>query len=172
MSILLVGLVLSFAWASTIAIPVNNYTKMEVDGKTILGSGDKVTKNYIENTFLSGVIYGYTKYKEIKAILSRGYKDIQPIPFTASDAERYKPIFKYDGQAHKNCFPDRATSSNNGQCRTTLNQNTPIYYQTTTCSGTTVYTYWHWYGWQNNCCCGTGAHDDDWEHVSVYVRNN
>ena len=153
MRILLVGLVLIVAWASAIAMPNTN---MEAESRAILD--DKYTEIY--NAFLSGVLYGHTEMRPEE------YERV------TSDAERYKPIFRYDTQAHANCFPDWATSSNNGVCRGILNPDAPIYYQTTICSGFTVYTYWHWYGWQNNCCCGQGSHDNDWEHISVYVNND
>ena len=159
MMVLLVGLVLTVAWASAIAIPIN-----DVDSKGF--QFDKYTENDMAKAFLSGIVNDYAKYKEMHP------GDYKRVTVASSNAERFKPIFKYDGQAHKNCFPDRATSSNNGKCRSTLNSNTPIYYQTTSCGGTTVYTYWHWYGWQNKCDCCSGAHDNDWEHISVYVKNN
>ena len=160
MRILLMGLVLTVVWASSIAMPV---TQKDVIDEPMAMQFN--TENDAAKAFLSGIYFGFSKYKEM-------HPEDNRVTAAASDAERYKPIFKYDGEAYKNCFPDWATSSNNGQCRDTLNTNAPVYYQTTSCSGTMVYTYWHWYGWQNNCDCCNGAHDDDWEHISVYVQNN
>ena len=163
MRILLVGLVLTVILASTIATPVKNYPNFDVDSKVLLS--DKYTENDIAKAYIP------CPEKDIKYKQSHP-GDNQHVTVAESDAERYKPIFKYDGKAHENCFPDWAKSSNNGQCRSTLDSNAPIYYQMTSCSGTTVYTYWHWYGWQNKCDCCSGAHDNDWEHISVYVKNN
>ena len=169
MKILFVGLVLAVLWTSTTAMPAGEYTE-----------------NDVKRAFLQGVLFGSiaidsgdleTEDANFEKADAENTDDVkgdmeESVYSQAAAAEKFKPIFKFDGQQSKNCYPDWATSANNGNCENTLHSNVPVYYQTNTCSGTTVYTYWLWYGWQNNCDCCSGAHDDDWEHISVYVKND
>ena len=85
MRILLVGLVLTIIWASTITMPVN----FDVDSKAILFN--KYTENNVAKAFISVILHGY---KWIHP------GDNQHVTVAESDAERFKPIFKYDGQEH------------------------------------------------------------------------
>lgn len=83
----------------------------------------------------------------------------------------FQPIFLFDSKAPEYCLPDWASSSTNGICRTSFHPNMPVYVETGSCGGETVYTFWLWYGWQKPCIFNEGSHDDDWEHVSVFVSN-
>lgn len=89
-----------------------------------------------------------------------------------SDGYRYLPVFKFD-RANK-CYPDWPSSQNNNKCRGDLNPHSPVFCQLDYCEGYIVYTYWLWYGFQEQCIeVFDSGHGDDWEHVSVYVdRNN
>ena len=93
------GLVLTVVWASSIAMPV---TQKDVDAEPMAIQFN--TKNDVAKAFLSGIRFGYSKYNEMHPEDKR---------VTASNAERYKPIFMHDGEAYKNYFPDWAMSSNN-----------------------------------------------------------
>jgi len=90
------------------------------------------------------------------------------------DANRYRPIYKFDGASGGYCYPDYPSSSNDGTCHTTLNQRAPVFVRVDTCGGDTVYTYYLWYGKQQPCIAGPAddGHGNDWERVSVFVKNN
>lgn len=80
---------------------------MDMDGKAVLF--DVYSVNDVAKAFFSGILLGYTNYKQIHP------ENNKCVTIAGSDAERCKPIFKYNIQAYKNCFPDRAKPSNNGQ---------------------------------------------------------
>ena len=87
------GLVLIIVWAPTTAMPVKNYTDFDVDSKAILFN--KYTEKNMAKAFISVILHGYITYKQIHP------GNNQHVTVAESDAERYKPIFTYDGQAHK-----------------------------------------------------------------------
>ena len=64
------------------------------------------------------------------------------------DANRYRPIYRFDGASGGYCYPDYPSSSNDGTCRTTLDQRAPVFVRVDACGDDTVYTYWLWYGLQ------------------------
>ena len=172
MRLLHVGLVLAVFWASTMAKPVERFSENDLKeaflqgilfGRTAIESEDLETEN-IED--------GHLEKTDVKNTGNINGAMKETANSQSDDAETYKPIYKFDGKASEDCYPDWAKEEWNDYCEKTLYQHVPIYYQTNTCSGTTVYTYWLWYGWQNNCDCCSGSHDNDWEHVSVYVENN
>ena len=89
------------------------------------------------------------------------------------DANLYRPIYKFDGSSSSYCYPDYPSSKNDGRCITHLNQKAPVYVQVNKCSGYTVYTYWLWYGKQKPCIAVFDkGHGNDWERVSVYVKQS
>ena len=92
----------------------------------------------------------------------------------APPENRYRPIYKFDGASGGFCYPDYPSSSNDGTCRTTLDQRAPVFVRVDTCGDDTVYTYWLWYGLQQPCIAGPAdnGHGNDWERVSVFVRNS
>lgn len=97
-------------------------------------------------------------------------------------AERFAPILRFDqkqGESEK-CFPSdagsyfaaRKSGDRSRICNTDRNSLTdgsiPIYYQIQRCSeSTTTIMYWFFYGYQDTCSPGLGAHDADWERVAV-----
>ena len=84
---------------------------------------------------------------------------------------RYLPIFKFDGSAQDYCYPGWPSKQNDEKCNKNFNPNAPVFCQMDYCGRYIVYTYWLWYGLQQACTFNFGRHGDDWEHVSVYVRN-
>ena len=89
-----------------------------------------------------------------------------------SDSVKFAPIYKFDGSSKDYCYPDKATKSNDGTCRKDLSSKTPSYVQYSKCDGMHVYTYWLWYGKQKDCFLSFGEHGNDWEHVSVFVKDD
>ncbi len=88
-----------------------------------------------------------------------------------NEASKYRPIYKFDSSASHFCYPDTATSGNDGRCITSLNQQSPVYTQQTTCGSYTVFSYNLWYGKQKPCIAlFDKGHGNDWERVSVFVQ--
>ncbi|KAL7566071.1 hypothetical protein ACA910_009857 [Epithemia clementina (nom. ined.)] len=89
-----------------------------------------------------------------------------------ADSLKFAPVYFFDGKAQENCVPDNATADNNGVCRSDWHDPMPTYVEYSHCDGYEVYTFWLWYGWQKGCFAGSGGrHDNEWEHVSVFVEN-
>lgn len=88
------------------------------------------------------------------------------------EAEKYKPIYYFDGSGPSHCLPDWPSSGNDNTCRTSFLANTPSFVQYNICGSDEVYTYWLWYGDQKGCIVVFDqGHGNDWEHVSVFVRD-
>eukprot|EP01024_Parvocaulis_polyphysoides_P037400 TRINITY_DN3332_c0_g1_i10.p2 TRINITY_DN3332_c0_g1~~TRINITY_DN3332_c0_g1_i10.p2 ORF type:complete len:271 (-),score=10.18 TRINITY_DN3332_c0_g1_i10:593-1372(-) len=86
--------------------------------------------------------------------------------------EKFRPIYKFDTDAEQYCFPDYAKIENDFVCKTTLNQNAPVYVRKDICGCYTVYTYFLWYGLQKSCFEGIPlGHGNDWEEISVFTRD-
>jgi len=101
-------------------------------------------------------------------------------------AERFAPVLRFDSeQGDKNkCFPGDAGEYYEARkegitsriCNTSyasiVNGDVPIYYQYKRCSPEIEYVmYWFFYGWQDSCSPGEGAHNADWERVCVKIVN-
>lgn len=99
----------------------------------------------------------------------------KPIPAAPKnvllDSMPFTPIFFFDGSAQDYCVPDIPSAQNQGKCRKDWSDQTSVYVEHTQCNGIDVYTFWLWYGWQKACFAGYGSHDNDWEHVSLHVRD-
>ena len=81
------------------------------------------------------------------------------------------PIYKFDRGAGSYCYPAWPSEWNNRKCKPMPGLSPPIFYQNSTCSGQTVYTYWMWFDLQKECTFyAPGSHDNDWEHVFVYMN--
>ncbi len=89
-----------------------------------------------------------------------------------NEANKYRPIYKFDGSASSYCYPDYPSQANDGRCVTSMNSRSPVYVQQSACGSYTVYTYYLWYGKQKGCIAVFDkGHGNDWERVSVYVQN-
>lgn len=86
------------------------------------------------------------------------------------DSVRYAPVYYFDGSSSKYCYPDLPSSSNNNKCRSTFRSKTISFVEFDKCGSFKVYTYWLWYGRQKGCISFDKGHGDDWEHVSVFVK--
>lgn len=101
------------------------------------------------------------------------YKAGRPAPKNVvQDSLRFAPVYFFDGNGPEYCLPDWPSSTNNNNCRTSFLENTPSFVQYNICGMDEVYTFWLWYGDQKRCIIiFDKGHDDDWEHVSVFVRD-
>ncbi len=48
----------------------------------------------------------------------------------------------------------------------------PAYYEVSHVSDSAFITYWFFYGYQSTCFSGAGAHDSDWERITVRVQGD
>lgn len=90
----------------------------------------------------------------------------------------YLPIFRFDGDAGRYCFPDdkRKFAERNNKCNNRFNRRAPVFYSHRVCGAYNVYQYNLWYGLQKGCVIqwisfDGERHDDDNEYVQVWVRN-
>ncbi|XP_073232419.1 uncharacterized protein [Porites lutea] len=83
-------------------------------------------------------------------------------------ARAHIPYLRFDGGARaKHCWPDEAKDSNDGKCKD-FNSKAPIYYDVVDCADKyRKLVWWFWYGRQNPCTGSSGAHDNDWEHITI-----
>jgi len=105
-----------------------------------------------------------------------------------AQAEKFAPLLRFDqkqGETNK-CFPGNAETYYNAWivngntdriCNTDYdsikNGTVPIYYQYSQCdSGNQYIRYWFFYDYQDECTLFFGAHDSDWERITVKINSN
>ncbi|KAG7157359.1 hypothetical protein Hamer_G005779 [Homarus americanus] len=57
----------------------------------------------------------------------------------------------------------------NTNYNTMIDAAVPIYWKSMECGNAVHVAYWFFYGYQDTCSPGAGAHDADWEHIVVKV---
>eukprot|EP00440_Ansanella_granifera_P058700 gb/GFBE01063624.1/.p1 GENE.gb/GFBE01063624.1/~~gb/GFBE01063624.1/.p1 ORF type:complete len:276 (+),score=29.36 gb/GFBE01063624.1/:1-828(+) len=93
------------------------------------------------------------------------------LPHKLANASEYSPIYAFDSAASRFCLPSQPSASMQGVCNGTwASGHAPTFVQKTQCGDQIVYSYWLWYGWQTSCLPAFDAHDNDWEHISVFVN--
>lgn len=99
-------------------------------------------------------------------------------------AQKYAPRLVFDqvqGATNK-CFPSSAAeyyeARKGGSTVRICNEDygslagrVPVYWRAAACDAHVHVAYWFYYGYQDTCSPGAGAHDADWEHIIVKIRN-
>ncbi|MFW7380152.1 MAG: hypothetical protein ACOH5I_15160 [Oligoflexus sp.] len=147
------------------------------------------TFEFPENTYLAGVQCEGRYCDNKRAYLCQAKSDdaCQGEGCMAELAEKYAPLLRFDqvqGASNK-CFPSsaaeyfdiRRSGSKERVCNTDYSSiqrgEVPIYYHYQSCgSNEIVIMYWFFYGYQDTCSPGLGAHDSDWERIAVKIKND
>lgn len=87
------------------------------------------------------------------------------------DAAAFAPVYLFDGKGPAHCLPDWPSLDNDNVCRTSFMSETPVFVEYDICDELEVYTFWLWYGDQKSCGPFDPGHGNDWEHVSVFVKD-